>query len=384
MNRKKRKKIIRALVIGVAGLAAAIVILKISCRPADVPEVEVMALAPGEIVSTVSADGKLEARDQVDISAEIVAKVEKVWVKEGDVVEKGRLLCSLDDDELRSQRDLNRSQLSEAAASYKRGQALFEEKLISEADFDARRTAYEVAKSQLEQSEDNLSKTRIYAPLAGRVVRVEVEEGETVVMGTMNNAGTVMFTLGDLSAMQAKIYVDEADIVDVAIGQPAKVTPDAMPDVAFQARVNAIGYMPAPATDTGAAGDVIEFEVVLDITDIDARLRPGMSVTGAITTAKRENAIACPLQAVGRRELRGRPQDTVFVLEGGRAKQVPVKTGISDGTRVEIVKGLKAGQRVIVGPYKVLRGIGDGDEVKVLEGEGKWPKGKKSRPGAPR
>jgi HlyD family secretion protein len=383
MNRKRRKKVIRALVIGAGVLVAVFVVLKISCRGPGLPEVEVMELLPGEIVSTVSADGELEALNQVDISAEIVARVERVYVKEGDEVERGQMLCVLDDDELRSQRDLNRSRLDEAAASYKRGKALFEENLVSEADFDARRTAYEVAKSQLEQSEDNLSKTRLFAPISGRVVRVDVEEGETVVLGTMNNPGTVMFTLGNLSAMQAKIYVDETDIVDVSVGQAAKVTPDAMPDVGFEARVSAIGYM--PAADADAAGtDVIEFEVVLDIIDIDARLRPGMSVSGAVTTAERENVLTCPLQAIGRREVGGETQDTVFVLEGGRAKLVPVKTGISDGTRVEIVAGLKAGQRVIVGPYTVLRALGDGDEVKVLEGEGEWPSGKRPRPRGPR
>ena len=383
MSKRRRQKLIRALVIGVGVLLAVIVILKISCRRPGLPEVEVMSLAPGDIVSTVSADGELEALNQVDISAEIVARIEKVYVEEGDEVEKGRLLCVLDDDELRSQRDLNRSRLVEAEASYKRGKALFDEELISEAVFDERRTAYEVARSQLEQSEDNLGKTRIYAPISGRVVRMEVEEGETVVLGTMNNPGTVMFTLGDLSAMQAKIYVDEADIVYVSTGQPAKVTPDALPDAAFDARVRSIGYM--PATDTGAAGtDVTEFEVVLDLAGVDPRLRPGMSVTGAITTAERGNVLTCPLQAIGRREFEGKTRDTVFVLEGGRAKLVSVRTGISDGTRVEIAEGLTAGQRVIVGPYKVLRAIDEGDEVKLLEGEGKWPNGKKSRPRHPR
>ncbi|UCH77705.1 MAG: efflux RND transporter periplasmic adaptor subunit [Candidatus Coatesbacteria bacterium] len=379
MNRKTRRKLIRALVVGVGGLVVAVVIVKIACRPPGLPEVEVMTLAPGDIVSVVSADGELEALNQVDISAEVVAKVEKVYVTEGEEVARGQILCVLDDDELRSQRDLNRSRLTEAEASYKRAKALFEENLISEAAFDERRTAYEVARSQLEQSEDNLSKTRLYAPIAGRVVRVEVEAGETVVLGTMNNPGTVMFTLGDLSAMQAKIYVDEADIVDVVVGQPATVTPDAMPEVEFEARVRSIGYM--PAVDTGAASeDVTEFEVLLELVEVDPRLRPGMSVTGSVTTATRENVLPCPLQAIGRREQEGEMYDAVFVLEGGRAKVVPVKTGISDGTRVEIVEGLRAGQPVIVGPYKVLRLLADGDEVKVVEGEGKWPHGKKRRP----
>jgi len=373
MNKKQRKKLIRTIVIAVGVLLALIVIVKISCRSPAPPEVEAMRLAPGNIVSTVSADGELKAFNQVDISAEVVAKVEKVYVEEGDEVKKGQLLCVLDDDEYRSQRDLNRSQLEQAKASYERGKALFEDDLISEADFEERRTAYEVARAQLDQSNDDLGKTRIYTPISGRVVRVEVEEGETVVMGTMNNAGTVMFTVGDLSVMQAEIYVDETDVANVSIGQPAVVTLDAMPGVEFVAEVSAVGYMPASDTDT-VSSEATEFEVILDLIDVDARLRPGMTASAEITTAVRENVVTCPLQALGKYNIDGKMIDTVFVLDGDRAKVTPVKTGISDGMKTEITEGLEYDQVIIVGHYEVLRNLDDGDVVQAVisEGEEKW------------
>jgi HlyD family secretion protein len=372
MDKRRRNKIIRNLVIAVVLVVALVVVLKIACRPPAPPDIEARELQPGNIVSTVSADGELRALDQVDISAEVVAKVEKVYVEEGDEVEKGQLLCVLDADEYRSQRDLYRSQLEEARASYERGKALCEEDLISQAEVEGRRTAYEVARSRLEQSQDDLAKTRIYTPIAGRVVRVEVEEGETVVMGTMNNAGTVMFTVGDLSAMQAEIYVDETDVAKVAIGQPAVVTLDAMPDAEFEARVSAIGYMPTSNSDVTT--DVTEFEVVLDLAGADARLRPGMTAEAEITTARREDVLTCPLQALGKHDVEGKMRDTVFVLDGDRVKVTPVKIGISDGTYTEITEGLEFGQVVITGPYKELRKLRDGDVVEsvVMRGDEEW------------
>jgi HlyD family secretion protein len=227
-----------------------------------------------------------------------------------------------------------------------------------------------------------LSKTRIYSPIAGRVVAVEVEEGETVIMGTMNNAGTVMFTVGDLSAMQALIYVDETDVADLAVGQPSVVTLDAMPDSEFAAVVSSIGYMPSDEGD--ATTDATEFEVVLDLTDADPRLRPGMTVDAEITTSSREGVITCPLQALGKERIDGKMHDTVFLLDGDRVKVTPVKTGISDGTYAEITEGLESGQVIITGPYRELRELRDGDvveDVVVSEGGEGWPGGTGGKPG---
>jgi HlyD family secretion protein len=372
MNKKRRRKIViwLCITVGVVSLAA-VILLNVLSRRSGAPEVTVTELAKRRIVSTVSATGELRAANQVDISAEILARIKKLYVKEGDQVRKGQLLCVLDDAALLSSRDLSRANFNEASAAYKRGEALYRDTLISTAEFERLRTAFEVAKAQLDQSEDRLAKTRIYAPISGRVVRLNIKEGEAVMMGTMNNPGTIMMTIADLAAMQARVDVDESDVVDLKIGQPAKVKLDAMPDTAFRANVASISYMPSTNL-TSAAEGVTDFEVILDLTDIDQAQRPGMNVSADITTAMREDVITCPLQAIGRREVEGKLSETVFVLEDGKARLVPIKTGISDGRAIEIIEGLEEGQTIITGPYKVLRILQDGDEVKPSKGEEPW------------
>lgn len=363
MNKKRRKRI--GIWLGIAG--GAVLVLLIVCnvlsRRSVAPEVTVTELGKRRIVSTVSATGELRAANQVDISAEILARVSRLYVKEGQEVRKGELLCVLDDAALLSSRDLSRANFDEASAAYKRGEALYRDTLISTAEFERVRTAFEVAKAQLDQSEDRLAKTRIYAPISGRVVRLNIEEGETVMMGTMNNPGTIMMTIADLAAMQARVDVDESDVVDLRTGQRVQVKLDAMPDTAFTAAVRSISYMPSTNL-TSAAEGVTDFEVILDLVDIDPAQRPGMSVSADITTAMREDVITCPLQAIGRREVEGKLSETVFVLEDGKAKLVSIETGISDGRFIEIIEGLEEGQEVITGPYKALRTLQDDDEVK--------------------
>lgn len=371
MNKKRRKRI--WILVGIGG--GAVLILLIVCnvlgKRSPAPEVSVLELKPGRIVATVSATGELRAANQVDISAEMVAKVRKLYVEEGDKVRKGQLLCVLDDVSARSTRNLNQANFDEAKSAYERGKVLFAEDLISQAEFDKFSTAYEVARAQLSQSQDRLDKTRIYAPISGRVVRLNVEEGETVMMGTMNNPGTVIITLADLSAMQARVDVDESDVVNLKIGQRADVTLDAMPDTTFTAKVRSISYMPSASIVSSAEG-VTDFEVVLDIVELDLAQRPGMSVSADITTAKRDSVVVCPLQAIGRREVEGRTSQTVFILEDDHAKLIVIETGISDGRSVEIIEGLDEGQTVITGPYKVLRTLNDSDEVKPIEGGEEW------------
>ncbi|MCK4334466.1 efflux RND transporter periplasmic adaptor subunit [candidate division WOR-3 bacterium] len=371
MNKKRRKRIGIWLGIAAGAVLVFLIVCNVLSRRSVAPEVTVAELTKRRIVSTVSATGELRAANQVDISAEILARIKKLYVKEGDQVRKGQLLCVLDDAALLSSRDLSRANFNEASAAYKRGEALYRDTLISQAEFERLRTAFEVAKAQLDQSGDKLAKTRIYAPISGRVVRLNIEEGEAVMMGTMNNPGTVMMTLADLSAMQARVDVDESDVVNLKIDQHAQVKLDAMPDTAFRAKVVSISYMPSTNL-TSAAEGVTDFEVILNLVDIDPAQRPGMNVSADITTAMREDVITCPLQAIGRREVEGKLSETVFVLEDGKARLVPIKTGISDGRSVEVIEGLKEDQTVITGPYKVLRILQDGDEVKPSKGEEPW------------
>lgn len=381
MKPPTRKTVIRISLLVLALVAAGLIVVKLAFPKDKLPEVETTVMESGAVTSTVAADGELKALNQVEISAEVVAKIKKIYVQEGDAVTKGQLLCTLEDGDLRSERSLYLSQLEQAKAAYIRGKSLFEENLLSAADYEERRTAYEVARARVAQSNENLSKTRIYAPLAGRVVAVNVEEGETAVMGTMNNSGTVMFTLGDLSGMEAEIYVDEADVKTVAVGQPAVVTLDADENAKYKATVASISYMPSSETaSTSTGSDVVEFKVTLSLREFDKYVRPGMSASAEITTASHAGVLACPIQALGKQDLGGKSIDTVFVLAGGRAKTVPVTTGISDGVNIEITSGLKAGDVVIAGPYDILRTLHDGDQVKVAASEGgkgkKWPSGK--------
>ncbi len=371
MNKKRRKRIGIWLGIAAGAVLVFLIVCNVLSRRSVAPEVTVAELTKRRIVSTVSATGELRAANQVDISAEILARIKKLYVKEGDQVRKGQLLCVLDDAALLSSRDLSRANFNEASAAYKRGEALYRDTLISQAEFERLRTAFEVAKAQLDQSGDKLAKTRIYAPISGRVVRLNIEEGEAVMMGTMNNPGTVMMTLADLSAMQARVDVDESDVVNLKIDQHAQVKLDAMPDTAFRAKVVSISYMPSTNL-TSAAEGVTDFEVILNLVDIDPAQRPGMNVSADITTAMREDVITCPLQTIGRREVEGKLSETVFVLEDGKARLVSIKTGISDGRSVEVIEGLKEDQTVITGPYKVLRILQDGDEVKPSKGEEPW------------
>lgn len=375
MNKKRRRL---GLWIGIGAGAAAvalIVILNIISKGNKAPEVQTQALSYSRIVSTVSATGELKAKNQVDISAEMVARVRKLYVEEGDMVSQGQLLCQLDDDNSRSSLNLSEAQYQKALSEYERGKKLYADSLISTAQIENLKTSYEVALAQVDQSRDALSKTRIYAPISGRIVQLNVKEGEAVMMGTMNNAGTVMMTVADLSEMQAVVDVDESDVASIKINDESSITLDAFPDTSFKAKVFSISYMPSTSTTTSTTTGVTDFETVLDIIDVDPLQRPGMTVSAQITAAVRDSALACPLQAVGRRDVEGRSVETVFLLENGRAKLVEVETGISDGITIEIKKGIKPGQKIISGPYKVLRTLKDGDEVKTKKEEPQWQKG---------
>ncbi len=371
MNKKRRRIVLWVVIVAVVAAFAFLVICNVSAKRNRAPEVTVTELKRGSLISTVTATGELRSANQVEISAEMVARVRRLLVKEGQGVRKGQLLCVLDDVALVSSRDLARANFDEAVAAYKRGQALYTDSLISPAEFERLRTTFEVARAQLEQSEDKLDKTRIYAPISGRIVSLNVEEGETVMMGTMNNAGTVMMTIADLDVMQAKVNVDESDVVNVRIGQKVKVKLDALPDTSFSAEVTTVGYMPTTSIASEAEG-VTDFEVILTLSEIDQSQRPGMSVTADITTAIRDNVITCPIQAIGRREIEGKSRETVFVLDKGRVKLVPITTGISDGQMIEVTSGLNGGEEVITGPYKSLRTLREGDVVKVKKEEPEW------------
>jgi HlyD family secretion protein len=380
-----------------------------------------------DITSRVRAPGKIEPKTQVKISADIMGKVTNLAVKEGDHVRKGQLLLQLDPTQRQADVSQSRSAVSSAIArkreadaalkvaeaAYTRQKALYEQKLLSNAEWDNATTAYETARSTAQTaadevnrsqaamtaSTDNLGKTRFVAPFDGVVSALYVEQGEIVIMGTMNNAGTQILTVSDLSRMLVKADVDETDVVDVQIGQKAKITVDALPDTSFVGTVTEIGNT-AKRNDLGQVEGQTNFEVKVVFDQTVPAVRPGMTADVEIETATHPHSTAVPIQAVvvrteheleraqkkagaktavkekkrGRSDAIAAEDDTVgrkekeitgiFVMRDGQAKFVPVRTGIASETMIEVFGDMKPGESVISGPYKALRELKPDQKVR--------------------
>ncbi len=265
---------------------------------------------------------------------------------------------------------------------------------------EVKKSAEEKMKKTLETLKNDLSKVRIESPIDGIVTRRNIQEGETAVIGTMNNAGTVLLTLADMSVIQAEVEVDETNIPNVSLGQLARITIDALPDRTFKGHVTEIGNSPIQPTGTqqNATTQATNFKVVVMLDEPIPDVRPGFTCTADITTATRHGVTAVPIPAVAVRELvydssgqivkaprepRRRPSDPVpappelkpgetrketegvFAVRSGIAEYVPIGLGISGDKYFEVVSGLKAGDEVITGPYNSVRTMLDGDKVTV-------------------
>jgi HlyD family secretion protein len=251
----------------------------------------------------------------------------------------------------------------------------------------------------LDSAKYDLTKVRIVAPLDGIITRRNILEGEVVVMGTMNNAGTVLLTVADMSVIQAEVQVDETDIPNVKIGQPAKITIDALPDQTFTGKVTEVGNSPIQATGAASTTRATDFLVKVMLDSAIPSVRPGFSCTAIITTATRQQSIAVPIQATTVREMtidgsgnivrepapargqapkRPTPADQelkpgqsrkeiegVFVVKDNHAWFTPIKTGIAGDKYFETLNGLASGDLVITGPFNSVRTLKDGDEVKT-------------------
>jgi len=374
-----------------------------------------------DITAVVTANGRIVPRTDVKISAYVPAKIIKLPVEEGDVVEEGQLLVQLDDTEYRAAVNQAKAQLASAKASleqarlvYNRQKELFEKKLSSEEKYDMAKTELDLAKARyeqavasLDQAKYNLSKTTMTSPMDGMVTSLNAEVGEIVMIWTMNNPGTVIMTVSDMSEIETEVEVDETDIAQVKIGQEAEIEIDAYPDTTFRGKVTEIGHT-ARISGLGSQDQVTNFLVKIMLLDEVPSIRPGMSASVDITTDFREDALNVPIQAVVMREekvdtlttkkekeegalasvdslsKKGNKKDKkkkkeiegIFVVEEGRAKFVKVNTGIADQQNIEIVSGINDDDMVVTGSYKILRTLKDGDKVKVTEKKGK---GKESK-----
>ncbi len=377
-----------------------------------------------DVTSRVKAPGKIEPKTQVKISADVPGKVIHLAVEEGDRVRKGQLLLQLDDTQYRANWNQMRAALSSARArltdakaslkvaedNYVRQRSLFEQKLLSQAEWDratatveSARSASATAQEEISRSEaamaassDNLSKCRFMAPFDGVVSALNVEQGEIVMVGTMNNPGTQILVVSDLSRMLVRADVDEADIVDIRIGQKAKITVDALPDTSFPGTVTEIGNT-AKRSITGGSDGQTNFEVQVVFDHSVPEVRPGMTADVEVETGTHVKTTAVPIQAVvirTDRELeraakksggaRSKPKtksamlsaedDTVgrkdkeitgvFLVKNDIATFVPVRSGIASETMIEITGEAKEGDMVVSGPYKALRELKPGAKVK--------------------
>lgn len=380
------------------------------------------------LVSTVSATGEVEPVDQVKVSAEIPGRITELTVKEGDRVEKGQHLVELDPkiytaalESATSGLRSAKGQKDKAEADLKRIRGLASKGMASQADVDAATAASELYAGQLDQAvaqekqtRENLSKTRIAAPMTGTVSRLNKEVGE-LTLGSQFQEDVIMI-VADLTRMEVKAQVDENDIVGVKVGDSAGVQIDAFPDTTFHGRVAEISQSAAKSTGITASADQGKnFDVKVAIVDQVKGIRPGMSATVDIATDRRDSVVSVSLQCVAVRDkeqgktvelkekeqpkssrelaaqVRQGTQDTskavaktaieegVFVLGGDNAVWKPVRTGLSSDRYIEIVGGIAVKDTVINGPYRALaKDLSNGDRVKIKPPEKDNKKKKKS------
>jgi HlyD family secretion protein len=456
----RKKKIFIGL--GVVVLLAAVAGANLYFRRESGVTVNAEAIRTRDLDALVSASGKIQPQRQISISANQMGRVTRLAVEEGQRVKKDQFLLEIDPRQLEGR--LQRGEAGVAAAqsglqqarlaveqaqvnlstaqanldlarqNLKRQEDLWKGELttrqeleraqnevtVREAEVKARQQdirqrqqEIQTREQQIKQEQATLAETRynltqiiISSPMDGIVTRRNIEVGETAVVGTMNNAGSQLLTIADMSVLEAEVEVDETDIPDVELGQKAKITIDAVPDRTFAGTVTEIGNSPIQAAGAQNTGQrqATTFKVVITLDEEVPNVRPGFTCTAEITTASRKNVVSVPIQSLTVREMlfdakgnmvreeptRGRRRsadveptvsassepppgherketDGVFVFRDGRAVFTPVKTGVAGEQYFEVLEGLKPGDQVIIGPFASVRELDDGQNVRIQE-----------------
>ncbi len=384
-----------------------------------------------DLVETVTASGNIRAGRVVQVSSDVSARVAELLVDEGDDVTEGQVMLRLDPtqfeatvsrtlaalNQARAEASLQEISLERATRDFERLRGLFERDslLVKRQQFDDAKTDMDLASGRMEslefgvdqaeaslaEADERLSKTVFRAPMSGKITRLNIEAGETVIVGTMNNAGTVVLTISELSRVEAVLEVDETDIPYISLGDSTILELDAFPDRQFSGVVTEIGNSAIrPPASTAGSGQTaaIDFEVVITMDDPPVGVRPDLSATADIITAVRENALAVPIIALtvrppdeadedqdapspedenGVARSRGpvsRSADTdvegVFIVVDGHVKFAPVEVGITGQEHFEILSGVNAGDSIVAGPYQQIRNLNDGDPVRAQDNEG--------------
>ena len=417
MANGKQKKSKKKLFIfgGLALLVVALVLVVIfQGNKEEIINVQTEKVEKRSITQTVSATGKINPEFKVVITPEVTGEIVQLPVKEGQVVKKGELLIKIKADayvaqKQRSEANLlsaksslaqRKAELDKISSDYNRMKELHAKKLSSDADLEAAKSnylstaaGYEASKANVQQSEaslretiESLNKTTIYSPMAGVITQLNVELGERV-LGSGFSQGTDIMTVSDLSSMEARVDVDENDVVLISVGDTAYIKVDAFGDKDIRGIVTQIGNS-AKTTGLGTQEQVVNFEVRIRVTNLENNLRPGMSCNADIRTETVNSVISVPLQSVTARgdfnlpqegeeeesmakvvekkSNGNKPDEIVFVIEGGKAKSKVVKTGLSDDNYIEVKEGLKGSEEVVSGSYRAIsRELKNGSLVKV-------------------
>ena len=410
-------------------------------------------LVKQDLATIVSGTGQIRPKTFVNVGATSFGRITHLYVKEGDHVKRGQVIATVESVQPEANVEAQKAQIESAKTDvisyvaaektaeanlahakadleqkrldWDRAQGLYKAGIMAKQDFDAKQAAFATdqasvaqAEAQLAQSvaqtnsargkvnnatatlrfnEDALSKTVSVAPFDGLVTNLPVREGETVVVGIQNAEGSTLMTIADMAVVTAEVKVDETDIVNVRIGQPADVTIDAIPGKVYKGHVTLVGDQAllrssgvATSQSTSGTEEAKDFKVVVTLDQPSDELRPGLSTTAKITTAQKSGVISLPIQALtmhapetpgsssGKVEAASAPtpgtkpapeQQGVFVIDKDahgklRAKFVQVKTGITGATDIEVLSGLNEGTEVVTGPYKTLRGLKDGSLIK--------------------
>jgi HlyD family secretion protein len=440
-----RKNVLIAVAVVLVG--AAVVAANLYFRKDKGLTVTTDVVKTRDLEAIVSASGKIQPKRLVNISAETAGRVVDLAVNEGDRITKGQFLLQIDPKSLRSRVEGNaaalesaegalqqlrqsvetaRVQVEQAQQNLTRQRNLWSQQLTTREALEKAENDLKLAQSALQEREKqvgaqssrisqeraaldssryDLTKVRMESPIDGIVTRRNIQQGETAVIGTMNNAGTVLLQLADMSVIQAEVEVDETNIPHVQLGQQAKITIDAIPDRSFKGHVTEIGNSPIQAAPGAATTtQATNFKVVVVLDEPVPEVRPGFTATADITTAIRKGVVSVPIPAVAVRELvydangqivkEPRPDkrrrstvetvaaaaelkpgqtrkevEGVFLVRDGRAEFLPIKMGIAGDKYFEVLNGLKNGDQVITGPYNSVRNMADGDLVKVDNNE---------------
>jgi HlyD family secretion protein len=421
---KRRTKMIAAG--GLVVLVGSVGAISVSGKDRGREAVRIEAVGTRDLVASVTATGWIRPHRSVNVQADIMGRITELHVKEGDVVQRGQILLRIDPtqyeaavaraqagvSEALAREAQSRASLLQAERSFQRARELSagESSFVSRQQLEEAETQVEVqrelnraaghgvaqARAILREAQNALAKTTIRAPMDGVVTRLNVEEGETAIVGTMNNPGSLLLTVSDLARMEAVVRVDETDVPAIKLGDSASVTIDAFPRQSFVGRVTEIAHSstrPAGSAQSMAAQQqAVDFEIVIALEEPPTLLRPDLSATAKVVTSTRGDALAIPIIALTVREKQvealptespeaaeaaaqatareREDQEGVFVVRAGKVEFVPVEVGIAGDGFFEVLGGVAAGDSIVAGPYDAIRNLQAGRAVRPLPAAG--------------